>query len=62
MKPAPFAYHDPPDLETALRLLAELGDSARVLAGGQSLMPMLNLRLARPDHLIDLRRIAGLSG
>lgn len=62
MKPAPFAYHDPPDLETALRLLAEFGDSARVLAGGQSLMPMLNLRLARPDHLIDLRRIAGLSG
>jgi carbon-monoxide dehydrogenase medium subunit len=55
-------YHDPPDLETAVQLLAELGDGARVLAGGQSLMPMLNLRMARPDHLIDLRRIPGLSG
>jgi carbon-monoxide dehydrogenase medium subunit len=62
MKPAPFVYHDPPNLESALRLLAELGDGAKVLAGGQSLMPMLNLRVARPDHLIDLRRIAGLSG
>jgi CO/xanthine dehydrogenase FAD-binding subunit len=62
LKPAPFVYHDPPDLETAVRLLAELGDGAKVLAGGQSLMPMLNFRLARPDHLIDLQRIAGLSG
>jgi CO/xanthine dehydrogenase FAD-binding subunit len=62
VKPVSFVYHDPPDLESAVRLLAELGEGARVLAGGQSLMPMLNLRVARPDHLIDLRRIGGLSG
>jgi CO/xanthine dehydrogenase FAD-binding subunit len=62
LKPAPFVYHDPPDLESAMRLLAELGPGAKVLAGGQSLMPMLNFRIARPDHLIDLCRIPGLSG
>ena len=45
MKPAPFAYHRPADLTEATQLLAEFGDEAKVLAGGQSLVPMLNLRL-----------------
>ncbi|HEY8414471.1 MAG TPA: xanthine dehydrogenase family protein subunit M [Thermaerobacter sp.] len=54
MKPAPFAYHRAHDLEDALRLLAEYGDEAKLLAGGQSLVPLLNLRLARPAHLIDI--------
>ena len=61
MKAAPFEYHVPRELHHALELLAGLRD-ARVLAGGQSLMPMLNLRLASPGHLIDLNRIAELSG
>lgn len=59
MKPAPFAYHRPIALADALALLAR-HENARVLAGGQSLVPMLNLRLAMPDHLIDLNRIAAL--
>ena len=62
MKPAPFVYHDPSDLESAMRLLAELEGDVGLTAGGQSLMPMMNLRVSRPDHLIDLRRIASLSG
>lgn len=62
MKPAPFAYHDPSDLDSAVRLLAELGDGAKVLAGGQSLMPMLNLRHVKPKHLVDLSRVASLFG
>ncbi|MGW6057825.1 FAD binding domain-containing protein [Streptomyces sp. NPDC055189] len=57
MKPAPFAYHRARDLEGATRLLAELGDDAKVVAGGQSLVAMMNFRLARPRHLVD---IAGL--
>jgi carbon-monoxide dehydrogenase medium subunit len=61
MKPVAFDYHAPRDLETALTLLSTL-DNARVLAGGQSLVPMLNLRLAMPDHLIDLGNIAELAG
>jgi carbon-monoxide dehydrogenase medium subunit len=61
VKAAPFEYHVPHELHRALELLAEL-DDARVLAGGQSLMPMLNLRVASPRHLIDLNRIAELSG
>ena len=60
MKPAPFDYHCPQTLPEALRLLATL-ENARPLAGGQSLMPMLNLRLATPDHLIDLGKIAEIS-
>jgi carbon-monoxide dehydrogenase medium subunit len=60
MKPAPFDYHCPETLPEALQLLATL-ENARPLAGGQSLMPMLNLRLATPDHLVDLGRIAELS-
>ncbi len=61
MKPAPFAYHVASSVEEAVALLGRL-PNARVLAGGQSLVPMLNLRAANPDHLIDLRRIAGLAG
>jgi aerobic carbon-monoxide dehydrogenase medium subunit len=54
MKPAPFAYHRPRTREEVDRLLAELGDEAKILAGGQSLIPILNMRLAAPDHLIDI--------
>ncbi len=61
MKAASFAYHRPETVADVVGLLAEL-DDARVLAGGQSLMPMLNLRLAAPTHLIDINRIDGLSG
>lgn len=60
MKPRPFCYHAPRTLETALALLAEHGDEAKVLAGGQSLIPMLNFRLASPAHLVDITRVAGL--
>ncbi|HET9477047.1 MAG TPA: xanthine dehydrogenase family protein subunit M [Dehalococcoidia bacterium] len=60
MKPPPFEYHDPETLEEAVRLLAEYEGEAKVIAGGQSLMPLLNMRLARPQALVDLRRIAGL--
>ena len=60
MKPPPFAYHRPDDLEGALSLLAEHGYDASVLAGGQSLVPVLSLRVARPTHVIDLNRISGL--
>jgi carbon-monoxide dehydrogenase medium subunit len=54
MKPAPFAYHRPESREQVDRLLAELGDDAKILAGGQSLIPILNMRLGAPEHLIDI--------
>jgi carbon-monoxide dehydrogenase medium subunit len=60
VKPAPFDYFAPHDLDEVLERLAELGDDAKILAGGQSLMPMLNLRLARPAALVDINRLAGL--
>jgi carbon-monoxide dehydrogenase medium subunit len=60
MKPVRFAYADPRTVEEAVALLGEHGDDARLLAGGQSLVPLLNLRLARPAVLIDLNRVAGL--
>jgi aerobic carbon-monoxide dehydrogenase medium subunit len=60
MKPPSFAYHRPDDLESALALLAEHGYDASVLAGGQSLVPVLSLRVGRPTHVIDLNRIPGL--
>ena len=60
MKPPPFAYADPDTLDAALAVLAEHGDDATVLAGGQSLIPLLNLRLARPEVVLDLRRVASL--
>ena len=59
MKAPPFKYHAPTEVSEAVALLADL-PNARVLAGGQSLMPMLNLRVAGPDHLIDLNQIASL--
>lgn len=62
MKPARFQYCDPETLDEALRLLAEHGDDAKILAGGQSLMPLLNMRLARPAVLVDLSRVPELAG
>lgn len=61
MKPPRFAYHDPRSLDEALALLAEHQLDAKPLAGGQSLMPLLNMRLARPAHLIDLGQVPGLA-
>ena len=62
MKPSRFAYHQPTTVEEAVELLAKYGDDAKVLAGGQSLVPLLALRLASFDHLIDLNRIGELQG
>src|SRR6476469_10534459 len=62
MKPAPFDYHRPDSVAGATQLLAELGDEAKLLAGGQSLVPMLSLRLAFFDHLIDISRLRELQG
>lgn len=62
MKPAPFTYLDPPDLDGVLHALAEHGDDAAVISGGQSLLPLMNLRLARPEVLVDPRRVDGLRG
>jgi carbon-monoxide dehydrogenase medium subunit len=62
VKPAPFEHHAPATVEEVVGLLAELGDGAKVLAGAQSLIPMLALRLAVFDHLVDLGRVEGLSG
>ncbi|HEX9041952.1 MAG TPA: FAD binding domain-containing protein [Trebonia sp.] len=62
MKPAPFEYHAPDSAKEAVDLLAELGDGAKVIAGGQSLVPVLALRLAVFEHLIDIRRITALRG
>jgi carbon-monoxide dehydrogenase medium subunit len=61
LKPAPFAYHAPTSVDEALALLAEYGDEAKPLAGGQSLVPLMNFRLARPAHLVDLNRIGELA-
>ena len=60
MKPRPFDYVRPDTVEEVLALLAEYGDDARILAGGQSLIPMLNLRLIEPVVLIDISRISAL--
>jgi CO/xanthine dehydrogenase FAD-binding subunit len=60
LKPAPFQYHRSRKLEEALSLLKEFGKEGKVLAGGQSLMPLMNFRLARPAHLIDINFIDGL--
>ncbi len=62
MKPAPFEFHAPETVADAVQLLADLGDGAKVLAGGQSLAPMLALRLTRFEHLVDISRVAGLQG
>jgi carbon-monoxide dehydrogenase medium subunit len=61
VKPAPFAYHAPETVDDALANLAEFGpQDGRVLAGGQSLIPMMAFRMARPAHLIDINKVAGL--
>ncbi|MGE0794163.1 MAG: xanthine dehydrogenase family protein subunit M [Acidimicrobiia bacterium] len=61
MKPPPFAYHAPESLDDALALVGEHGDEAKVLAGGQSLVPLMAFRLARPAVLVDVNRVPGLS-
>jgi len=62
MKPAAFEYHAPETIDEVCGLLAEYGDEAKVLAGGQSLVPMLALRLTRFEHLVDVNRVGELSG
>ena len=54
MIPGSFAYHRPKSVTEAVALLADLGEEARALAGGHSLIPMMKLRLAAPEHLVDL--------
>ena len=61
MKPAPFEYHAPDSLEQALNLMHEYAGAAKILAGGQSLVPAMNFRIAQPSVLIDLNRTAELS-
>jgi aerobic carbon-monoxide dehydrogenase medium subunit len=60
VKPTPFSYERPETLEEAVALLGEHGDDAKVLAGGQSLVPVLNFRLVRPSVIVDVNRVAGL--
>ena len=62
MKPPPFDYLAPALVEEALALLGDLGEGAKALAGGQSLVPMLNFRLVRPRHLVDLNGLTELAG
>ena len=62
MIPGPFSYHRPSTVADAVKLLSTLGDDARPLAGGHSLVPMMKLRLATPEHLIDLHGISDLKG
>ncbi len=62
MIPGPFSYHRPQTVADAIKLLLSLGDEARPLAGGHSLVPMMKLRLATPAHLVDLHGIDGLKG
>lgn len=61
MKPAPFEYHAPTSLEQALDLKSQFGDEAKILAGGQSLVPAMNFRVVQPSLLVDLNRVAELS-
>ena len=60
MKPGPFVHHAPRSVDEAVAVLAEVGHDAKVLAGGQSLVPVLNMRLASPGHLVDVNLVAGL--
>jgi carbon-monoxide dehydrogenase medium subunit len=62
VKPVPFAYHRPASLDEALALMERYGADGRVLAGGQSLVPALNMRLAAPAAVIDINRLPGLDG
>lgn len=61
MIPASFDYSAPSSLEEALKILNDLGDEAKILAGGHSLIPMMKLRFAEPEHLVDLNNVPGLS-
>jgi CO/xanthine dehydrogenase FAD-binding subunit len=61
MKPAPFEYHAVSSLDAALELLEQYGEDAKILAGGQSLVPMMNFRLVRPKYLIDINYVGSLS-
>jgi len=61
LKPPAFTYHRPTTVDEALRTLAEVGSDGKVLAGGQSLVPVLNMRLAAPGHLVDINKLAELS-
>lgn len=60
MKPAPVSYHRASSVGDAIHLLTTLGEESKVIAGGQSLVPMMSFRLARPEHLVDITRIPGL--
>ena len=60
MKPAPFVHHAPRTVDEAVAVLADVGHDGKVLAGGQSLIPVLNMRLATPGHLVDINGVAGL--
>ncbi len=62
MIPGPFSYHRPATVADAIKLLSSLGEEARPLAGGHSLVPMMKLRLATPEHLVDLHGVAALKG
>ena len=62
MYPSSFEYHRATSVQNALELLARYGDDAKVIAGGHSLLPVMKLRFAAPAHLVDIARIAGLSG
>lgn len=62
MKPAPFAHHAPRTVEEAVSVLAAVGHDGKILAGGQSLIPILNMRLASPAHIVDINRVTGLDG
>ncbi|MDG2113774.1 MAG: FAD binding domain-containing protein, partial [Actinomycetota bacterium] len=60
MKSPPFEYRRPASVDEAVGLLAEFGDAAKVLAGGQSLLPIMALRLGRPEYVLDIGRVEGL--
>ena len=62
MIPAAFTYHRPTSVKEAVGLLAQLGEEGRALAGGHSLIPMMKLRLAAPEHLVDLAGVSELKG
>jgi aerobic carbon-monoxide dehydrogenase medium subunit len=62
VKPSSFVYHRPTTIEEALAVLAEVGSEGKVLAGGQSLVPLMSMRLAAPAHLVDVNRIDGIAG
>ncbi len=62
MIPRQFEYHAPETVPEAIALLQKYGDTAKLLAGGHSLLPMMKIRFAEPEHLVDLGKVAGLTG